>query len=198
MDSTDRRSHGGRQIGLVVGMAVLAAVLLRPATAQVGSTETRYFSCPASAWESGFTDTDYSTSGSLRFRTGGQYGLFRCNVALPHAARIRAVHFSVHDADPLNNVTCELWRTNMTTSIGVETFMATTSTDGTPGSTRIGTAAINQPAVNNRDFSYFVQCIEIGEDNSLGIYGTTIRYTVGSTTTAVAAPRTSTGSSTAR
>jgi hypothetical protein len=146
---------------------------VRKATVQTG-----YFSCSGTAWESAFGGTVYDTTGSLKFRTGGTSAMFRCSVELPHGATVTAARFSVKDSDGADDVSCELWRTNMVASVGTEANLASATTTGTPGSVQIIDTTIENAVVDNANYSYFAFCDVLSSTSAAGIYGANIEYTV--------------------
>lgn len=208
-----RSSRRWPVIGLVLVGVMLGGLFLKPAVAHVASwahnwtvhikprvqafgdgrwvrkaaVQTGYFSCAGTAWESAFGGTTYDTSGSEKFRTGGDTGLFRCSVNLPNGASVTAARFSVEDTDP-TDVTCELWRTNMVTGIGTETLMADASSSGTPGSVQISDTTVESPLIDNAKFAYFAQCLVSGTTSAAGVYGANIQYKVTGLKGAAAAP----------
>jgi hypothetical protein len=136
---------------------------------------TRQFSCAGTAWESAFSTAAYTTNGSLK-QGNGATTLFRCSVDAPSGATVTAVSFAVRDTGAQGN-SCSMWRTNMTTSVGVETLMADAATSGTPGNVRISDTTVNQPLIDNDNFTYFVQCF-VGPDSTTGVFGAIVTYTV--------------------
>ena len=142
----------------------------------------RNFSCAGSAWESAYSDATYATTGSLKYRTGGGTGLFRCSVDIPNGATVTAVSFSVAGA-----VSCSMWRTNMATSIGGETNMASVS--NATGTARVTDTTVSPAGIDNANYAYFVQCNVGGTTSSEGVYGANIAYTTSGANTA-ALPRT--------
>jgi hypothetical protein len=143
------------------------------------AVQTGYSSCAGSAWESVLEGTIFQTSNSLKYRTGGTTpAVFRCGVQLPHGATITAARFSVKDSDA-TDVTCSLWRTDMVSAIGSDgPSMASVSTTDTPGNVQISDTTVTNAVVDNGQYSYFVQCDDLGSTASVGIYGANIEYTV--------------------
>ena len=193
------------RVGLLFIGILLGSLFVRPAVAHIGSwahnwtvhirprvqaygdsrwvrkatVQTGYFSCAGTAWESALEGTTYQTSNSLKYRTGGATpAVFRCSVQVPHGATITAARFSVKDSDA-TDVTCSLWRTDMVSSIGSDSpSMASASTTGTPGNVQIFDTTVTNAVVDNGQYSYFVQCDDLGSTASVGIYGANIEYTV--------------------
>jgi hypothetical protein len=193
------------RVSLILIGILLGSLLVRPAVAHVGTwahnwtvhikprvqaygdarwvrkaaVQTGYSSCAGSAWESVLDGTIFQTSNSLKYRTGGTTpAVFRCGVQLPHGATITAARFSVKDSDA-TDVTCSLWRTDMVSDIGSDSpNMASVSTTGTPGDVQISDTTIANGVVDNGQYSYFVQCDDLGSTASVGIYGANIEYTV--------------------
>lgn len=175
-------------MGHVAGWAHNWTVHLRPRVQAYGdarwvrkaAVQTGYFSCAGTAWESVLEGTIFETSGSLKYRTGGPpTALFRCNAQLPHGATIQAARFTVKDSDAVDNVTCSLWRTDMTTTIGTDPpEMAIVATSGAPGAAQIDDLTVTDAVVDNARYSYFLQCDDVGSDAGIGIYGANIEYTV--------------------
>lgn len=131
------------------------------------------WSCAGSAWEALESATTYGTINSLKYGSGQ----FRCSVTIPDGASMTAVNFAVHDSNATSDVSrCELWRTQMTGSVGLEEALAAApNTSGSPGDTTL-TAAVANGLVDNAAYSYFVQCTPGAADPSTGIYGATIAY----------------------
>lgn len=205
---SDREGAARRwsRVSLILIGILLGSLLVRPAVAHVGSwahnwsvhikpqvraygdlrwvrktaVRTGYFSCAGTAWESVLEGTTFETSGSLKYRTGGPAtALFRCSAQLPHGATIQAARFTVKDADAVNDLTCSLWRTDMTTTIGTDPpEMAIAATSGTPGAVQIEDTSVADAVVDNARYSYFLQCDDMGSTVSAGIYGANIEYTV--------------------
>jgi hypothetical protein len=175
-------------VGHVAGWAHNWSVHIRPRVVALGdarwvkrvAVQTGYFSCAGTAWESVLEGTTFETSGSLKYRTGGPpTALFRCNAQLPEGATIQAVRFTVKDADAVDDVTCALWRTDMTTTIGTDPpEMAIVATSGAPGAVQISDPTVIDALVDNARYSYFLQCDDVGSTASMGIYGANIEYTV--------------------
>jgi hypothetical protein len=136
---------------------------------------TGFFSCDGGAWLPLFGSDTYFTSGSLRFSTN--FATFRCNVNLPHGARVTQVAFSVRDLEINGNVGCRMVRTNQAVSIGAETQMASVMSGGTPENVRLTTTSITEPVINNANFSYYLQCTS-GPNSNRGLYGGMVRYRV--------------------
>jgi hypothetical protein len=174
-------------MGHVAGWAHNWTVHLKPRVVALGDSrwvrkaavQTGYFSCAGTAWESVLEGTIFQTSNSLKYRTGGTTpAVFRCGVQLPHGATITAARFSVKDSDA-TDVTCSLWRTDMVTDIGSDNpSMASATTTGTPGNVQISDTSVTNAMVDNGQYSYFVQCDDLGSTASVGIYGANIEYTV--------------------
>jgi hypothetical protein len=201
--------------GLILIGILLGSLLVHPAAAHVASwahnwtfhikprvqaygdsrwvkkaaVQTGYFSCAGTAWESVLEGTLFETSASLKYRTGGTTpAIFRCSAQLPHGATVQAVRFTVKDSDP-TDVTCSLWRTDMTTTIGTDPpEMAIAATTGTPGAVQISDTSVADAVVNNARYSYFLQCDDHGSTASAGIYGANIEYTVSGSKGAASAP----------
>jgi len=144
------------------------------------AVQTGYFSCAGTAWESVLEGTTFETSGSLKYRTGGTTpAIFRCSAQLPHGATVQAVGFSVKDSDAINDVTCSLWRTDMTTTIGTDPpEMAVAATTDTPGDVQISDSSVTDAVIDNALYSYFLQCDDPGSTANAGVYGANIEYTV--------------------
>jgi hypothetical protein len=192
-------------VSLILIGVLLGSVLVRPAVAHVASwahnwaahikprvqvygdsrwvrkaaVQTGYFSCAGTAWESILEGVTFETSGSLKYRTGGPSpAIFRCNAQLPHGATVQAVRFTVKDSDA-TDVTCSLWRTDMTTAIGTDPpAMASVATTATPGNVQISDTSVSDALINNARYSYFLQCDDHGSTASAGVYGANIEYTV--------------------
>ena len=203
---SDRDGPGRRwsRVSLILMGILLGSLLVRPAVAHVGTwahnwtvhikprvqaygdarwvrkatVQTSYFSCAGTAWESAFGGTVYDTTASLKFRTGGTSGMFRCSVELPHGATVTAARFSVKDSDAVEDLLCELWRTNMVVSIGDEANLASVSTTGTPGKVQISDTSVTNAVIDNANYSYFAFCEVPSSTNAAGIYGANIEYTV--------------------
>jgi hypothetical protein len=141
---------------------------------------TGYFSCAGTAWQEAESTATYSLSGSDRFNTsttGNQ--LFRCSLDVPHGATLTEVAFGVRDTDNTgNDVTCQLWRTNMATSVGTELNMASVGTTGAPGSVRISDTTISSPTIDNANFSYFMQCRNESGTTANAFFGANVTYTL--------------------
>jgi len=193
------------RVSLILIGILLGSLLVRPAVAHVAgwahnwtvhikprvqaygdsrwvgkaAVQTGYFSCAGTAWESVLEGVTFETSGSLKYRTGGPAtAIFRCSAQLPHGATVQAVRFTVKDSDA-TDVTCSLWRTDMTTSIGTDPpEMAITATTGTPGDTQISDTSVTDAVINNARYSYFLQCDDMGSTANAGVYGANIEYTV--------------------
>jgi hypothetical protein len=175
-------------MGHVAGWIHNWSVHIRPRVVALGdarwvrkaTVQTGYFSCAGTAWESVLEGTTFETSGSLKYRTGGPpTALFRCNAQLPGGATIQAVRFTVKDADAVDDVTCALWRTDMTTTIGTDPpEMAIVATSGAPGDVQISDPTVIDALVDNARYSYFLQCDDVGSTASMGLYGANIEYTV--------------------
>jgi hypothetical protein len=146
---------------------------VRKATVQTG-----HFSCAGTAWESAFGGTVYYTTASLKYRTGGDSALFACSVEVPDGSTITAARFSVKDTDAVEELLCELWRTNMVTSVGTESNMASVSTSGSPGKVQISDTSIANAVVDNGNYSYFALCEVPSSTSAAGVYGANIEYTV--------------------
>jgi hypothetical protein len=160
---------------------------------------TGHFSCAGSAWESVSSTATYTATGSEKHGTAGA-PLFRCNVAVPDGTTITAVNFTVRDTSATDNVDCDLWRTNMVTAVGGELLLANATTTLAPGDVRVSDATVTQGAVDNDNFSYFVQCAT-GPDATTGVFGANLTYTAGGAVAAarlVPAPAGTAGSSSAR
>ncbi|NND01751.1 MAG: hypothetical protein HKN91_03105 [Acidimicrobiia bacterium] len=144
------------------------------------------FGCAGSSFVPISSTTEHEVSGSMLYRTSGATR-FRCSVNAPDGVTITNVAFSVRDDDATNGVTnCEMWRTDMTSSIGSESNMAAAaSTSGTPGEVVLSDNTIVSPVVNNSTHTYFVQCALNGTNALVGLYGAVIDYT---STAADAAP----------
>jgi hypothetical protein len=196
------------RVSLILIGILLGSMFVRPAVAHVGTwahnwivhikprvqaygdarwvrkaaVQTGYFSCAGTAWESVLEGTTFETSGSLKYRTGGPAtALFRCNAQLPEGATVQAARFTVKDGDATvgNDVTCSLWRTDMTTTIGTDPpEMALAATSGAPGAVQISDTTVTDALVDNAKYSYFLQCDDVGSTTSIGIYGANIEYTV--------------------
>jgi hypothetical protein len=140
---------------------------------------TRHFSCAGTAWENAFASNTYSVNNSEKYATGGS-ALFRCSLAIPDGAVITAANFGVVDTNATGSLSCSVWRTNMATSVGGETQLASVATTaaGTPGATRISDTTINQPTIDNDIYAYFAQCFVSGSDATVGVYGANVTYTV--------------------
>jgi len=157
----------------------MAAFLHRMA----GVQNIRYFSCAGTAFTPYDEDTDYSSSDSLRYRTdaGVGNGRFRCNVVIPDGAVVTAVRFSVKDTSATDQVDCEMWRTNLVSSIGLETFMADaggTGISATPGSVQLSDTTISAATIDNQNYAYFLQCYISGTTSATGIWGASVEYTI--------------------
>ena len=215
---SDREGAARRwsRVSLILIGILLGSLLVRPAVAHVAgwahnwtvhlkpqvraygdlrwvrksAVQTGYFSCAGTAWESVLEGTLFETSGSLKYRTGGTTpAIFRCSAQLPHGATVQAVRFTVKDSDAIHDVTCSLWRTDMTTTIGTDPpEMATVETTGTPGAVQLSDTSVTEAVVNNARYSYFLQCDEMGSNANAGIYGANIEYTVSGLNGAAAAP----------
>jgi hypothetical protein len=143
-----------------------------------GESFTRHFSCAGVAWENGRSTEAHSISGSLKHGQGSVPGpLFYCNVDIPTGATVTAVSFAVKDSNPAGFLTCGMGRTNMTNQIGLITQMAIVDSIGRLGGVRITDTTINQPVIDNANFSYFLTC-GVGDDSSTGIYGGIVTYRV--------------------
>jgi hypothetical protein len=174
-------------MGHVAGWAHNWTVHLKPRVQAYGDSrwvrkaavQTGYFSCAGTGWESAFGGTIYTTSASLKYRTGGDSpAMFRCSVELPHGATVTAARFSVKDSDAVEDLLCELWRTNMVASIGTEANLASVSTSGTPGSVQIFDTSVDNALIDNANYSYFAFCEVPSSTSAAGIYGANIEYTV--------------------
>ncbi|MFQ5517288.1 MAG: hypothetical protein ACE5E8_06915, partial [Acidimicrobiia bacterium] len=142
---------------------------------------TGYFSCAGTTFTPYESTVDYSSSSSLRYRTSVTgNGRFRCNVAIPNGATVTGVDFSIKDSSGTDSVSnCEMWRTNLTTSIGVETQMANaggTTAGDTAGSRVISDTTISSATVDNDNYAYFLQCAINGTTTATGIWGADVSY----------------------
>jgi hypothetical protein len=138
---------------------------------------TTQFTCAGTTWENQRSTEGYGGWGSLK-HGDGTLGVFRCNVAIPTGATVTEVSFAVKDTNPAQAIHCAMFRTNLTTLIGGEAFMAQASTSGSPGAVRISNITkISHPLIDNANFAYFVQCT-VGSDASTGIYAAIVTYTM--------------------
>ena len=204
MSDREVRTRRWSRVSLILIGILLGSMLVRPAVAQVtdwarawtvhirprvvalgdsrwvrkATVQTGYFSCAGTAWESAFGGTVYDTTASLKFRTGGTSAMFRCSVELPHGATVTAARFSVKDSDPVEDLLCELWRTDMTVTVGDESPLASVSTSGSLGKVQISDTTITNAVVDNANYAYFAFCEVPSSTNAAGIYGANIEYTV--------------------
>jgi hypothetical protein len=150
----------------------------KPASAYVQKSAkvTGNWSCAGTAFEPASSAETYDLSGSEKFSTSGA-ALFRCSVDLPDGAIVTAITFGIKDNSG-DNASCDMWRTNMASSIGGETLMGTVSSSGAPGPAQITTTSISAPVIDNANYTYFVQCYLVGSDNTLGLYGANVAYHV--------------------
>ena len=141
---------------------------------------TGYFSCAGTTWQEAESTATYDLIGSDRFNTSTTGNeLFRCNLNVPHGATLTDVAFSVRDTDNTgNDVTCQLWRTNMAASVGTELNMASVATTGAPGSVRISDTTINQATIDNANYAYFMQCRTESGSSTNAFFGANVTYTV--------------------
>jgi hypothetical protein len=138
---------------------------------------TGHFSCAGTTWEALDSDTTFDATDSLRFSTSNTgSNLYRCNVNIPSGAVVTEVLWSVNDSLD-GTVSCELWRTNLVSTIGTETLMASAGTSGSAGNHTITDSSITAGTIDNANFAYFLQCELAEPDTTTGLFGASVEYT---------------------
>lgn len=143
------------------------------------STRRGFFSCPSTAWYPEESDDTYWTSGAKRYSTTYPVSVFHCNAALPHGARVSSVRFSVHDDANPDFVGCGLTRRNLATHY--EVTMAAVNSGSASGDSLQTTTAINAPVVDNKRFTYVLECALFGDTANTGFYGASVGYAISAT-----------------
>ena len=147
---------------------------------QGASVVGRSFSCPGSSFYpvDGDQVTAYETDGEgLRYFDTGT-GALRCHAALPNAATVTGVTYTVFDNDAAN-VSCRLLRTDLTTPVTAEDNVAApVSSSGTPGETTITAATLTNTTIANASFAYSLECTLNSTDINNGVFGAVVNYTI--------------------
>jgi uncharacterized protein YjbI with pentapeptide repeats len=142
-----------------------------------GQSFTRQFSCAGTTWENASSVSAYTVSGPQKHGQAS-FPRFDCNVDIPTGATVTAASFVVRDTSSAGNVSCAMYRTNMTTAIGVQLKMADAMTNAIVGNVRITDTTIDFPVVDTANFSYSLSCAMGASDASTGLYGAIITYNV--------------------
>ena len=140
------------------------------------STRKGFFSCPSTAWYPEENDDTYWTSGAKRYSTTYPVSVFHCNAVLPHGASVKSVRFSLHDNANPDFVGCGLTRRNLATH--AEVTMTAVNTGSASGDTLQTTTAINSPEVDNKKFTYTLECALFGDTENTGFYGASVGYKI--------------------
>jgi hypothetical protein len=144
-----------------------------------------HYTCAGTAHRPYDSAATFTASGSLRIHSSGT-GIYRCNTALPDGAVVTSVAYSVRDAAAGGDIECEMWRTNLVTSIGTETEMVSVLSSGTPGESTITDNTITAPTIDNENYGYFTQCRFPITGSTMGLWGATITYSHNPTTASLA------------
>ena len=138
-----------------------------------------FFSCPSTAWYPEEGDETYWMYGNRRYSTTNPLSTFHCNAVLPHGAKVTSVSFSLHDAVSPDFVACSLLRTHLENHAEVD--MAIVNTDPPVGDSIQVDDSIESPTINNRRFTYSLQCVLFGTNEDIGFYGASVAYNVRAT-----------------
>jgi hypothetical protein len=172
-------------------MAVMGRTTSFPAREQRDTSNDRLVHRPsaghvrADRW---FPNDGYS-SGLIRYcfpRPGVLLGIdrqsletgFTCNAAVPHGATVTAVRFTVFDNNATKIVSCVLARQAFLGGLEVMADQSTTGEMNQPGPTQLLDTTITDVTVDNNNFAYSVLCQLGGTGRDIGLYGSSIEYTI--------------------
>lgn len=205
MTSVTRHRFVGLAFAALTRVIVAGQLVVTPAGAHVGGTvahlwskhirpladdryvraaqvRTGYVSCPASAFTATASGTSYrivqDITGMRLEITSGVNTPLACNAAVPHGATVTAIRFTVFDNSATKIVSCVFARQAF---LGGLEFMADQSTTGEmnqPGPTQLLDTTITDPTVDDNNFAYSVLCQLGGTGTDIGLYGSSIEYTI--------------------
>lgn len=152
----------------------------------------RYLSVPYSAFSAGNSAEQMHKSNGGAWLVNGVSSL-HAPVSLPHGATIINIGFNVLDVGGSSDLECTLYRQPVTagpfTSI-VPEVMALARTGGNPGNTVISDNTIDNPVINNQNYSYYIvvrnvifsgTTVQPWESSFMLIYAANITYTITNT-----------------
>jgi hypothetical protein len=168
-------------LGLAIGLgAPAAASSVHPKLAKAASN-TRSASCTGINFHPIDSEVGFSFHGTEIFRNDSgadNIGFFACSVSLPNGAVVAKVQFTLFDNSASDAISfCGLFRNQLVPSAhGASQPVGTPPVpSGTPGYVRTGTSNITNATINNKAFSYWLQCqIGGGQDDKLRIVGASV------------------------
>jgi hypothetical protein len=174
-------------VGIIVGGVLVSPVAARVTGADnvvPASTYTRTTSCQGLNFHPIDSDTGYDYDRTLLYRTTtAGSGFFLCDPGLPNKSVVTRVRFTLYDGSFSGEVRlCGLFRAGLATTTAFSyqqlAMVPATGTNATPGTVRLSTTSINYATVDNTRFAYWLQCQVTGPDNSTGVYGADVTYTI--------------------
>ncbi|MFN8623927.1 MAG: hypothetical protein U0869_24560 [Chloroflexota bacterium] len=165
----------GCRIASAADQGIIGATVGYRLPARLGAT--RWASCGPWGFFPSNDALDWHIDQGVRYASDiddpAGFGYLHCGLALPHGAKLTALHAALVDTTATYDVVCGAYRSSLAANTSVTALSdGRIATSGSPGALLDDDGPPDNPTVNDQGFAYWVECTGGKSGSDLGIAGT--------------------------